>query len=295
MWILNNLLGRLFDVLLYPFQDLPPIVGLTVVSVITGIAMLLVFRATSDQEGLRAVKRRIHAGIFEIRLFNDDPRAILRAQADILRHSLTYLRLSLVPMLWMIIPLLLVLIQLQFHYGYGGLEPGSKTIVKVKFKAGSYAGGLAGGRPGGVQRLDEGASAPPGPSLSLEVPPGIRVESPLLWIPSLGEADWRVAAQQPGEYELHVRVGEDVFGKRLRVSEAVVRRSPVRPSSGLLDQLLYPVEPPLPADAPIESITVSYPEGDVSLLGWETHWLVVFFILTVVVAFALQRPFKVTL
>jgi uncharacterized membrane protein (DUF106 family) len=108
MRILNVLLGGMIDGLLYPFRGLPPLVGLTVVSVLTGIAMLLVFRATSNQHGIVAAKRRISASVFEIRLFNDDPRAILRAQLDIFRHTLGYLRLTMVPVLWIIVPLVLV-------------------------------------------------------------------------------------------------------------------------------------------------------------------------------------------
>ena len=80
--------------------------------------MLLVFarRRTRRRSGggQAADPRRL----FEIRLFNDDLRAMLRAQVEILRHNVTYLRLSLVPMLWMLVPLVLVIAQLQFHYGY---------------------------------------------------------------------------------------------------------------------------------------------------------------------------------
>jgi len=188
MRILNSFLSRTFDVLLYPFQDLPPIVGLTVMSVITAIAMLLVFKKTSDQQELAVAKRRMHAGVFEIRLFSDDPRAILSAQWDILRHSLRYMRLTLVPMLWMIIPLLLVIVQLQYRYGYGGLEMGREAIVQVKLSA-------------------DGSIDEP-PPLQLEAPSGIAVETPLLWIPSLSEGDWRIRASRPGTYRLKIWLGD---------------------------------------------------------------------------------------
>jgi hypothetical protein len=272
--ILNTVLGGLVDALLYPFRGLPPLVGLVVVSVLTSMAMLLVFRATSNQEGIEAVKRRIAAGVFEIRLFNDDPRTILRAQADILRHTLTYLGFTLVPVLWMIIPLVLLIIQLEFRYGYAGLEPAGTALVKVTVTA---------------------ASASAVPDISLETDEGIEVESPLLWIPSLREANWRIAARDPGDHELRVLIGGEVFGKRVRVTDAVVRRAPVRPSNRMLDQLLYPTERPLPAGAPVESITVTYPGATIGVLWWEAHWIVIFFILTIVIAYALQRPFKVTL
>ena len=70
------------DGLLYPFRDFPPIVGLTLVSLLTAIGLLIVFKHTSNQKALEAVKRKIHAGLFEIRLYNDDFRSIMRAQLE---------------------------------------------------------------------------------------------------------------------------------------------------------------------------------------------------------------------
>ena len=56
--------------------------------------MLIVFKKTSNQARLEAVKKQIHACLFELRLFSDDLPAILRAQGEILRHNLRYLGLS---------------------------------------------------------------------------------------------------------------------------------------------------------------------------------------------------------
>ncbi len=92
-----------------------------------------------------------------------------------------------------------------------------------------------------------------------------------------------------------MRIGDEVFGKGVLVTEGVVRRAPVRPSNRFVDQLFNPVERPLPGDAPVESITVTYPEAQVGFFFWDAHWRVVFFILTIVAALVLQRPFKVTL
>jgi hypothetical protein len=98
MSYLNAALRLVFDLLLAPFAGGPPLLSLSLVALLVSILMLVVFKKTSNQEALAVVKRKIHAGIFEIRLFNDDLRAILRAQNEILRHNLTYLRLSLWPM-----------------------------------------------------------------------------------------------------------------------------------------------------------------------------------------------------
>lgn len=288
MWILNNILNMVFDGLLFPFRTLHPLVGLTAVSVLGSIGMLMAYKKTSNQDGIEAVKRQIHACIYEIRLFSDDFRAIMAAQFRILGHNLKYLGLSLVPVVWMIIPFVLVVAQMQFHYGYSGLEPGETAIVKVVLKdeANLTAGG---GGAGGL------LSAGPGEALALEAPDGIALDSPQLWIPELNEVDWRIEAMEPGTFELVVRAGSDSYTKSVRVSDDVVRRSPIRHSGGFLDSLLYPAEQPLPSDAPIESISIIYPEPGISVFGWEINWLILFIIMLILIAFALRKPFGVQL
>jgi len=276
MSLLNALLRAAFDMALAPFRGMHPLVGLTLVSLPISIGMLLVFKRTSAQDRLADVKRRIHAGLFEIRLFNDDLRAIMGAQFEILRANLTYLRLSLLPMIWVIPPLTLVIAQLQFHYGYGGLEPGRQALLEVEV---SPAVAASGSRP----------------SASLEVPEGLRVETPPLWIPSRSQLAWRLAAERGGDYAVTVHVGDATETKSVRVVDGVVRRSPIRVGGNLLDQLLYPAEPPLPGDSAIRSISLSYPERDVDVFGWRLHWMIVFFVLTLVFAFALRGPLGVTI
>jgi hypothetical protein len=282
--LVNALLRGLFDSLLFPFRTLPPIVGLLLVSLATGAGVLLVFKATSNQERLAAVKRQIQACIFEIRLFNDDLVAILRSQIEVLRHNLTYLRLSAVPTLWIIVPLLLVLAQLQSHYGYRGLEPGETCLLKVKLSRGWEK------NPGLVMR------DPPGrPRATLEVPPGLALETPAVWIPSERELDWRIRAEQWGDYEARLRLGGETYAKTVQVREGVRRRSPARLESGLLNQLLYPAEDPLPGNSPIESISVGYKDGSVSIFGWHLDWYIAFFGLSILFAFALRKPLSVTI
>jgi hypothetical protein len=275
-WI-NMGLGGLVGAALAPFRALPPIVGLSVVSLVAAVGMLLVFRATSNQRAIAAVKRRIHAGIFEIRLFNDDLGAMFNAQFDVLRHNLTYLRLSLTPMLWMLVPLVLLIAQLQFYYGYDGLAAGQSTIVKVRLKdAAGPASGAA-------------------PAIALQAPPGLRIETPLVWIPSEREAAWRIGTDASGEYQLTVVLDGKSVTKQVRVSDQVGWRTPERLEAGLLNQVLYPAENPIESDVPIEAIMVAYPEREVSLLGFGMHWLIAFFVLSIVFAFALKSRFGVVI
>ena len=273
MSLLNAVLRGLADVLLLPFRPLPPWLGLGAVALLCGIIMLLVVKRTTDQKALAAVKRQIHACIFEIRLFNDDMRAIFRAQNEVLRRNLTYLWLSLPSVLWMIVPFLLLIAQMEYHYGYRGLTPDEPVLVKVTLRDGAVD--AAAGRP----------------ELRLEVPDGLRVETPGVWIPSAREMDWRIAAAREGDYELTVALDGSAASKTVRADDRVVRRSPVRHAGGFVDSLWYPAEPPLDGDSPFERIEVTYPET-ASVLGLKT-WLWLFILLMIVFAFALKGVFGV--
>ncbi len=289
MWIINSIAGAIVNAALLPFRSLSPMVGLTVFSLVSGVAMLYVFKWTSDQEGLEQVKRKIHAGIFEIRLFNDDMRAIFAAQRDILRYNFSYLRLALTPMLWMIVPFVLIVAQLQMHYGYEGPAIGESIIVKVTLVGEPAAG--SGDEPGTGGGAADRVVAP---DVELEVPDGLRLETPRLFIPSLNEADWRLVADEPGAYELRIRVGDEVYTKSFEVSSRVVRRLPIR-TDRFLDQLLYPGEPGFPSGAAVSAIEVLYPEREVNFFGWHTHWLVPFIIISIVLTVALRKPLGITL
>lgn len=264
-------MGRLADAALYPFRSLPPVVGLAAMSFLTSLGLLWLFKATSDQARLAATKRQVRACLFELRLFRDEPRIMARVVWETLRHNVVYLRLSVVPMLWAAIPLALIGAQLQAYYGYDGVRPGQSVLVKVKLKHAS--------------------TQPP----VLDSPQGLRVDSPRVWIPSLGEATWRVVAEEYGEYDLSVTVKGGQVTKRVLVSDRPGRRSPVRLERAWLNQVLYPAEPPLPDDVQIESITVTYPGRWISVLGWRAHWLVIFSGCVILFALALKKRVNVVL
>jgi hypothetical protein len=277
MAFLNAALRRVFDLLLAPASAWPPIVPIAVVSLLVGIGMLMVFKRMSDQARLAHVKRLITAGIFEIRLFNDDLVAILRAQADILRHNLSYLRLTLWPSLFILPPLVLVMAQLQFHYGYEGLRPGQKTLLRVDL-------------------APEAVPAGQRPEVRLDVPAGLRADTEAIWLPAESQVAWRLVAESDGDYQLGVAVGGGPpVEKSVRVTSRAVRLAPERVDSGFLSQLLYPAEPPLPEKSPIRAIRLTYPDREVSVLGFGMYWMIPFFVLSLLFAFSLKGFFKVTI
>lgn len=276
--------GWLFDLLQGPLAGLSPLLGVLLWSIPVSVFALYIFKWTSNQGRIAAVKREIQAALFEIRLFNDDLRAILRAQGEILRHVLRYQLLALKPMIWILPPVVVIMVQLHAFYGFEGLVPGRSALLKVELA------------DGWAERLAADGSTP---ELGLLLPEGVVAETPGVWAADFGEVAWRLRAERSGSYTLQVEAGEARYEKTLEAVDGAVRRSPERPPSGFLDQLEWPSEAPLPADGPLRRIVLDYPDGRIGLAGfeleWRYGWMVVFFALTMVLALALRKPLGVEL
>jgi len=280
MTFLNDLLRPVFDWLQYPLRGLPPFVGVLIWSIPVGVFALWVFGKTSNQDRIAEVKRRIHAGLFEIRLFNDDLRAILRAQWEIFGHVLHYQALALKPMLFILPPLVLVMVQLHMFYGFRGLQPGESALLTVELGRGT---------------IEEGTR----PEAVIELPDGLRAETPAVWVPSLSQLNWRIGVEDWGDYELILAIDGARYSKRLVATDEVDRLAPERPPKTFFGQLEWPSEPPLDREGAVTKISIAYPDGTISFLGrhfeWRFAWMVIFFVLTMVVALVLRKPMGVEL
>jgi hypothetical protein len=273
MTAFNRGLSAAVDVLFEPLAWLSPIGGLAVVALVTAVLALWVVKATSDQRRVRAAKNGMYAALLEMRLFNDDLSAILRAQGDVLRYNARYLRAALVPILWLVVPVSLLVAQLESYYAYRGLTPREPTLVTAHVRPGT-----------------NGAGAP-----TLEVPSAIQVDTPAVRLPATDEVVWRVLPEAPGEYSIRIRFGSETLTKTLVVSDAIGRRSIVRPTAGWLDQIEHPSEPPLPTGSRIDAITVGYPPRVLTILGWRLPWEMIFGAFTILFGFVLGRVLRIEL
>lgn len=269
MQLIGNIISALFDFILQPFSGLAPVWGLLVISVVTGVVMLYIFKYTSNQSAIRATKDKISAYFMEVRLFKDDLGLMLDAQKRILRTNLTYMRYSVTPMLVMIVPVVLILVQLGIRYAARPLQVDESAIVNVKFTGNAMAD---------LVSIADGG-------LSLETPP--------LRIPQNRELSFRIGAVSEGEHEFSVHVGDERVTKTVVVSDRVVRVYNKKSKPSFMNALLYPGEPPIPKDSAIEEIQVNLPPQNVNVAGWNVNWLVFFFIVSVIAGYSLKGVFKV--
>jgi len=272
MQLINKIMTAIFDVLLRPFSGLDPIWGLLAVSVFTGIVMVVIFKYTSNQSGIRSAKDKISAYFMEIRLFKDDFGLMLAAQGRILRTNLTYMRYSLTPMLFMLVPVVLILAQLGVRYADRPLRPGENALVKIRLAEDSFS------------KINH---------VSIDIGDGLRLETPILRMSGDGEIDFRIGMLKEGEHELTIRVGDETLTQTVPVSGKIKRVYASRTKPNFWNMLLYPGQPPLPKTSSIDEISVSLPPQTVSVFGWNINWLVFFFIASIIAGYSLKGVFKV--
>jgi uncharacterized membrane protein (DUF106 family) len=272
MTTLNAVLGRIADAVLSPLAGLPPLVVMLALACVTALVVLGVMKVASNQARMTAAKRRIHADLLEMRLYNDDVRALLRAQGSLLRHNGAYIWLSLVPLLITALPLTLAIAQVQSWYGYTGLVPGQPTLVTAD---------LRGPAPTVLPTLESTA---------------LDVLGPAMYFPSLQQVVWRVMPRGPGAQVVRVQpAGALAVEKTLFAGSGPARRSPSRVGPDLVTELLYPSEPPVPTDSPVAAIRVDYPERSLDVFGYEVHWLVVYLAASFAFVLALRKPLGVVI
>lgn len=258
---------RMFDLFFWPFRTLDPLWAVALFSAVTGVLMLLAFRYASNQNAVRRAKDRLSAHVLEVRLFQDQLSVVAGAYGKILRATGAYIGTTLKPLAVMLLPLLVLLVQMDLRLGVQPFAAGQPVLLKARF-TGPEAVGQA----------------------NLELPDGMELTAPPLHIGEQREVDWRIRPARAGVFAVQVAVGSERYAKQV-VVDGDLAALPGERMRGWINSLLYPGEARLPADGPVESITVHYPPREIRFAGWGMHWLIPFFVLSMVVGYALKGVF----
>ncbi len=250
-----------------PLSRLPAELALTLFSVLTGIAILLLFKVSSDPAKIAAARDRALSRVLELWLFREDACGGLLSVGRAMRDSFGYLGSMLKPALLSMIPMLILLVQANAWFGYRPPAPGESVLLTVRAA-----------EAGAVE------------SLELKTPESLIVEASVA-SPAAREKSWRLrAAAGAGSHTLAITGDGIDETKSLRSGAAPARISALRTSSRL-EHLLYPDEPPL--TGALERITLSYAPAEYRLLGFEMPWIVALLMISLVTGLALKKPLGV--
>jgi uncharacterized membrane protein (DUF106 family) len=272
MWTLNLFISSLFDFLFAPFANMNNFWGMAFISILAGVVMIFVYKYTSNQEGIRRSKNRIKAFFLEIRLFGDDWKAMIDSQKNIFLSNLSYMKYALIPLCFIIIPVILIMIQLNLRYGYEPLKVGEQAVVAVK--------------------LDTSTDVRYS-SIKLSVPDGVVVDAPEIRIKAINEIDWQVKVEKPGIYYLEFDLDGKKFTKKLLASNEITRFSPIKSKVTIYEAFMNPSEEPLPKDGKIDFISINYKPAKMKIFSFKLHWIIVFFVLSLIAGFGMKGFFGV--
>lgn len=266
--VLNPLCTAVGDGIYWLLSPLPTWLGLVLLSVLTGVVMLVIYRYTSNQAAIGQARDDITANLLAVKLFKDDIGVGFRAQGRLLGALARLQWHMLRPLVIMLLPVLLVLAQMGVRYQWRPLRPGEDTLIRVHL------------RPGELTV----------PAVILEPNAGLTVEAGP--VPGGGQLVWRVRAAEPGRHTLRFRAGDTTLEKELVVGDGLQRVSAERTGPRWTAQLFHPTERLLPADSPVRSIEILYGGVDSRVYGagW---WILTFFAISMLAALVLVPVFKV--
>jgi len=282
MSALNSFFNSLFAVVWSPFQGINPWVGLTVLSVLVGIAALLGMKYFSNQDRIEELKERYKAHVLAIRLFRDDLGIVMGSMFRTLNYIARYMGHSLRPMVVLLVPIVFLFAQMQMRLAYEPWDVGHSEVILVDLEAEVSAEQLA--------------------ATSVDLPDGVEVCGPVGVAVAKNRVAFPIKATVAGKHLLKFRCGDETVEKSLHVAttDDLDSLSPVR-SSGFWDLLLFPTEATFGDSSAFTKIKVPYGIKPLMLFGFDCSFGIelgmglVFMVISIVIAFALKGVFGVTI
>ena len=227
--------------------------SLAVVSAACGVLALWIFAHTTDLAAVRTSVKRVQAHLLEFRLFYDEPRLIWDAQKAIVRENVRFLALVTPAVIILAIPTWWLLVQLDAVYGYAPLSLDQASVVTVQLNH---------------PVADVAAT--------LQVPPGISIETPPVRSLADRQISWRIRPLRPVRGSVRV----SLHGAAIETAIAAARRSIF---------LRRRVGPLLHWRGDIAWIEVDYPKADVSIAGIALPWIAWFVLISTLSAIVFRR------
>lgn len=276
-----SLLNHLVDLLISPFHRLGPVPQLVLLSLISTVVLLYIFKRVSNQATIKLHKDKIFGNFLEIAIYRDQFLRSLICQGRVLHHNLLYLKAIGTPLLIMLVPMILVCLQLEYRLGYQGLKPGTSFIIEAKIAPATLAQQPA--------ILD---------NLSITTSETIAMESLALRRPSTGQVFWQarvVATDTPNFITITIPGPDGSVRRDLAINKLAHRLTPEANQMSSIQDILVSGEDPIPPSSGIESIRVTYPAAKYPLLAWRFSPIVYFFILTLFFGLLLKPFMKVNI
>ena len=232
------------------------------ISLVVGLAMVLLFGYTSDQKAIRIAKNQLQAHLLALRLFQDQIPVVLRSYVRIVLATSHYLKLAFKPLLFVIVPITFLMVQVDRYLGAVPLSTGHPFLIKAKMADATHLN-----------------------DATLQLPDSFATTAPPVHVPAENAVAWRVIAAKAGNFAISIQTADHAFSKQVVVGSGLSRLSSIRMAGRFWERWFVSGEPALPGNGFIESIEVQYPARDIAFLGLQWNWIWLFFLLSMIAGF----------
>jgi len=232
------------------------------ISLVVGLAMVVLFGYTSDQKAIRSAKNQLQAHLLALRLFQNQIPVVLRSYGRIVLATARYLKLAFKPLLFVIVPITFLMVQVDRYLDAMPLSTGHPFLVKAKIRD--------------AKSLND---------VTLQLPDGLATTAPAVHVPAENVVAWRVIAAKAGDFTISIQTADEAFSKQVVVGSGLPRLSPIRMAGRFWERWFVSGEPALPNTGFIETIEVKYPAREIAFVGLEWNWIWLFFVLSLIAGF----------
>ncbi len=270
IWI-NVAVNAVSRFLLAPIGFLPGWLSITIISAVTGLLLMVIFKYTSNQTAIGEVRDNIKANMLALKLFKDSLSVTFQAQGQVFKGAFLLLFHAVRPMLVMIVPVSLLLAQMGLWYQCRPLLVGEQAMVTMQLN---------------------GDRESPWPKISIESMSSAEVVAGPVRVLSKRQVYWQIKARENTSRPIVFQVDNHRIEKELAIGDDFMQVSIERPGLHWYDLLMNPVEKPFVAESVVNSISIDYPDRPSKICGTD-WWVVYFFIISMVFAFIFKPFLKV--
>ena len=270
IWI-NVPVNAVCKFLLAPIGFLPGWLSITIISAVTGLLLMVIFKYTSNQTAIGKVRDNIKANMLALKLFKDSISVTFQAQGQVFKGAFLLLFHAVRPMLVMIVPVSLLLAQMGLWYQCRPLLVGEQAMVTMQLN---------------------GDRESPWPKISIESMSSAEVVAGPVRVLSKRQVYWQIKARENTSRPIVFQVDNHRIEKELAIGDDFMQVSIERPGLHWYDLLMNPVEKPFVAESVVNSISIDYPDRPSKICGTD-WWVVYFFIISMVFAFIFKPFLKV--
>jgi uncharacterized membrane protein (DUF106 family) len=267
-----NVLDPVLDAVLGPLTRLPPALGILIITFFISLAIVLIYKFTTDQVHMKALRAKIKKHQEEMKTLRNDPEQMMKVQKKAMAVNTELMKHSMRPTLYTMVPIIIIFGWLASHFSVVPIMPDTPFNVSVT------ASGDATG------------------TIGILIPDGIELLSPADAPIVDRTASWTLKGKQ-GVYEVFFDFNGEQLKKRVVISdEHGIYAKAIKTHSSLFDFIYSSREGSLPSGSQARSITVAYDTVrplPFSIFGWRPGWLGTYIIFSLLFSMALRKLLKV--